>query len=89
MEVSISWGAASCSATQEFPKIVWNPNIHYHVYKASPLVHNLSQMNKVFVSKFHLAYFTSTSLQTSAKSTYLFRICVSTNISIILLFPSK
>jgi hypothetical protein len=29
MELSPSWEAASRSGTQEFPKMLWNPNVPY------------------------------------------------------------
>jgi hypothetical protein len=37
MELSPSWEAASCSATQELPSILWNPNVNYRVQNGAPL----------------------------------------------------
>jgi hypothetical protein len=59
MEMSPSWEAANCAATQDLPSILWNPNVHYHVHKSPPLVRILREIDPVhtipsYFSKIHL-----------------------------------
>jgi hypothetical protein len=45
-ELSFSWETASCAATQEFPNILWKPNIQYRAYKSPSQVPVLRQRRK-------------------------------------------
>jgi hypothetical protein len=48
MQQSPSWEANLFSDSQEIPRILWNPNVHYHISKCPPPVHILSHLDSVY-----------------------------------------
>jgi hypothetical protein len=47
MEQSPSWEAKTPWATQEIPRILWNPNVHHRIHNIPPPVPILSQIDLV------------------------------------------
>ena len=53
MEQSPSSEANRFSASQEIPRILWNPKVHYRIHKFPPPVPILKQLDLVHTRKFH------------------------------------
>ena len=54
MELSPSREANQFSTSQEIPRFIWNPEIHYGIHKCPPTVSILSQLDPVHTPTSHL-----------------------------------
>ena len=53
MKQSLSWEANRFAASQEIPRILWNPKVHYHIHKCLPPVPTLSQLDPAHTPTSH------------------------------------
>jgi hypothetical protein len=56
MKQSPSWETNRFAASQEIPRVLWNPKVHYHIHKCPPPVSILSQLNLVRTQTFTEIY---------------------------------
>ena len=53
MQQSPSWEANRFAASQEMPRVLWNPKVHHRIHKCPPSVHILSHIDTIHFPTSH------------------------------------
>ena len=73
MVQSSSWEANWFAASQEIPRLLWNPKVHYRTHKRPPFVPILGQPNPVHIPTSHLLQIHPNIIHPSTPRSYALR----------------